>query len=68
MAISLLIHIDVINESNELGGICVNEEDERRFLALVTQVQQHEATITQLLEILAATNRKVTEFFSGQEK
>ncbi|MBP2078918.1 hypothetical protein [Oceanobacillus polygoni] len=46
----------------------MNEEDERRFHALVTQVQQHEATITQLLEILAATNRKVTEFFSGQEK
>ncbi|WP_339227334.1 hypothetical protein NSQ77_17425 [Oceanobacillus sp. FSL K6-2867] len=46
----------------------MNEEDEQRFLALVAQVQQHETAITQLLEILAATNRKVTEFFSGQDK
>ncbi|GGB55382.1 hypothetical protein F3157_12005 [Virgibacillus dakarensis] len=39
----------------------MNEQDYIAFDALVVKVQQHEETITQLMEIVAATNRKMTE-------
>ncbi len=42
---------------------------ERRVLNdLVIKVKQHEDTIAQLLEILAATNRKIAEISTEQKK
>ncbi|MFC4023846.1 hypothetical protein ACFOUV_08580 [Oceanobacillus longus] len=46
----------------------MNENDRRAFDDLVIKVQQHEATIVQLLEILAATNRKITEISAEQKE
>lgn len=46
----------------------MNENDRLTFNELVIKVQQHEATITQLLEILAATNRKITDISSKQKE
>ncbi|WP_158701690.1 hypothetical protein [Lentibacillus sp. Marseille-P4043] len=44
----------------------MNEQDYIAFDALVIKVQQHEETITQLMEIVAATNRKLTELSRNQ--
>ncbi|WP_188454130.1 hypothetical protein [Virgibacillus oceani] len=39
----------------------MNSQDYIAFDALVNKVQQQEETIAQLVEIVAATNRKLTE-------
>ena len=46
----------------------MNEKERRAFNDLVVKVKQHEDTITQLLEILAATNRKITDISTEQKK
>lgn len=55
-----------INKALELGGELVNEHEQRMLHELTLKVQQHEAAIAQLLEILAATNRKLTDISSKQ--
>lgn len=46
----------------------MDEQDCIAFDALVVKVQQQEETITQLVEIVAATNRKLTELTRKREK
>lgn len=44
----------------------MNEREYHMLHELASKVQQHEATIAQLLEIVAATNRKLTDISSKQ--
>ncbi|WP_249871310.1 hypothetical protein [Oceanobacillus saliphilus] len=46
----------------------MNESDRLALKELASKVEQHEATIAQLLEIIAATNRKISELTSYQKK
>ncbi|MEN1967312.1 hypothetical protein WMZ97_04455 [Lentibacillus sp. N15] len=46
----------------------MNEQDAYAFDALVMKVQQHEETIAQLMEIVAATNRKMAELSRKYEQ
>lgn len=53
----LLLFRDITKSADE-GGVFVSEN---KYDELVRKVQQHEETITQLVEIIAATNRRVSE-------
>ncbi len=67
MAIGLKYRIHGINKMQERKeDLHMNEQDYIAFDALVIKVQQHEETITQLMEIVAATNRKLTELSRNQ--
>ncbi|WP_157087678.1 hypothetical protein [Oceanobacillus damuensis] len=44
----------------------MNENDRQSLNELAVKIQQHEKAIAQILEILAATNRKITELSSNQ--
>ncbi|GAB3056972.1 hypothetical protein [Virgibacillus ainsalahensis] len=39
----------------------MNEDERMAIKKLMKKVQQHEETITQLVEIIAATNRRITD-------
>ncbi len=67
--ISSISTLDTIcgkNKSTELGGGDVNERDKLVLLELQKKVHQHEQTISQLLKIVAATNKKMTELTMNQ--
>lgn len=68
MAISLLAYVRDINKTLELGGGIVSEEERARLIHLVKKVKQHEETITQLVEIIAATNRRITDVSIKQKE
>ncbi|MEW9675992.1 hypothetical protein ABRT01_07385 [Lentibacillus sp. L22] len=46
----------------------MNHQDSIAFDALVVKVQQHEETITQLMEMVATTNRKMMELSRKYDK
>ncbi|WP_158595081.1 hypothetical protein [Oceanobacillus piezotolerans] len=46
----------------------MTEEERSTLLHLSKKVKQQEQTIAQLVEILAATNRRITDLASKQEK
>ncbi|MBY7144114.1 hypothetical protein KFZ56_13865 [Virgibacillus sp. NKC19-3] len=43
----------------------MKESERVAFNDLVKKVQQHEDTITQLVKIVAATNRRITDIVDG---
>ncbi|MFD2629159.1 hypothetical protein [Oceanobacillus kapialis] len=45
----------------------MSENERRLLMTLSKKVQQQEETITQLVEIIAATNRRVTDISTKQE-
>ncbi|MEC5422850.1 hypothetical protein QGM71_04970 [Virgibacillus sp. C22-A2] len=46
----------------------MNEKEQLTFNKLVSKVQQHEETITQLVEIIAATNRRITDLTTDKKE
>lgn len=57
-----------INKTLELGGGIVNEQERARLNHLMKKINQHEETITQLVEIIAATNRRITDVSIKQKE
>ncbi|CDO03253.1 DNA mismatch repair protein [Oceanobacillus picturae] len=45
----------------------MSEKERRLLVTLSKKVQQQEETITQLVEIIAATNRRVTDISARQD-
>lgn len=43
------------------GGVSMEETDQINLQDLKRKVEQHEETIVQLLEIIAATNRRISD-------
>lgn len=50
------------------GGMVVNDSNGVTYDALAVKVQQQEETITQLLVIVAATNRKLSDLIEAQNQ
>lgn len=63
IAIWVIRPIRVINKSNMKGGDMVDETVIKELQQLKVKVAQHEETITQLLEIIATTNRRVSHLY-----
>src|SRR5699024_5081642 len=53
----------VINKSNMKGGDMVDETVIKELQQLIVKVAQNEETITQLLEIIATTKRRVSHLY-----
>lgn len=69
IAISLLIVVHGINSyAKQKEEMFVNDSNGVSFDALAIKVQQQEETITQLLVIVAATNRKLSDLIEAQNQ
>lgn len=53
------------NKSIELGGRDMNEREKLMLLELQKKIIQHEQTISQLVKIVAATNKKMTDLMQS---
>lgn len=52
----------------EKGGMFVNDQNRISYDSLAIKVRQQEETITQLLVIIAATNRKLSDLIEAQNQ
>ena len=57
-----------ITMTKVLGGIIMLTEERKTLNHLVRKVKQQEETITQLVEIIAATNRRITDVIYRQQE
>lgn len=67
MAISTFYPLYVINKSMDTGGGDLDKQDQIILNELKVKIQQHEHTISQLVEIIAATNKRITEVANKQD-
>ncbi|WP_218775526.1 hypothetical protein [Oceanobacillus senegalensis] len=54
------------NKTEGTGGNQMNEQEQRALHNLFKRVKQQEQTIAQLVEIIAATNRRITDLATNQ--
>lgn len=68
MAVSFIFIIHGINKYAKKGETFMNETNCISYDSLAIRVQQQEEAITQLLVIIAATNRKLSDLIEAQNQ